>query len=469
MCSENKINNAATDLKVSFPKELFGLKKMKFVPEGFLAKKGDSILLKAFYIDENPITYFDFELYVKNGGTPNAYWNYDSYHQDYQPVTGINWYHVVDYCNWRSKVEGLDTTYVFTNTLDTWGYPKWELDSTANGYRLPTSVEFQYAAHGGKNTLYPWGNEFDDNLANYDNERGLWKDKWWRLASMKELKPNDYGLYNMSGNIWHFCNDNRDSNTKVLKGGSWGSIAPKYLECSSQSHTAPSNYNYDIGFRCVRNAVSEIDSTAKLNFNITHKFYKYTTSHYEKPPVTNFYDTVFQKRLGKFIADYYPNCLYFQEAIDQQPIITPEEMAMTLIRACEKYKVNPLFLVGIMASESGFASCSFPRWYNNPMAYHWQNRLMSKGLPKYDADVHENRKYKNLQIAFEHFCRGIRHPRYIQASKKDLDTFHLIYVGYRADEWMYTLSRIYKDVAGIRIEPKYPTAGVGKYIYTNWQ
>jgi hypothetical protein len=121
-----------------------------------------------------------------------------------------------------------------------------------------------------------------------------------------------------------------------------------------------------------------------------------------------------------------------------------------------------------MASESGFASCSFPRWFNNPMAYHWQNVLMEKGAPQYAGDKTVNIKYKTLQRGFEYFAKGIHRPVYIRAAKTNLDNFHLRYVGYRADEWMYTLSRLYKDVLGVRFEPNFPEKNAGALIFTDW-
>ena len=55
-----------------------------------------------------------------------------------------------------------------------------------------------------------------------------------------------------------------------------------------------------------------------------------------------------------------------------------------------------------------------------------------------------------------------------KAAKKNLDSFHMIYVGYRADEWMNTLARVYRDVAGIRFEATIPATDAGTYIYADW-
>ena len=72
-----------------------GLKPLRLVhyPDSSLAD---------LWMDETPVTYTDFEIYVRAGGMKNAYWYYDSYHKPDQPVTGISWHHAVDYCNWRS-------------------------------------------------------------------------------------------------------------------------------------------------------------------------------------------------------------------------------------------------------------------------------------------------------------------------------------------------------------------------------
>ncbi|GAI04555.1 unnamed protein product, partial [marine sediment metagenome] len=144
------------------PKTLQEIKKMVLVPSG------------AFYMDETPVTYADFQKYINAEGTKPKYWDYETYNQPEHPVTGINWYHAIDYCNWRSKIEGLSPVYKLTDKLDAWGYSLWELDDSANGYRLPTEAEFEYAARGDlEQKQFPWGDEFNSSLANYDDERGV--------------------------------------------------------------------------------------------------------------------------------------------------------------------------------------------------------------------------------------------------------------------------------------------------------
>ena len=111
-----------------------GLKKMVLIPSADEQP--------AFYVDVDPVTYRDFKVYVEAGGTIGAYWDEASYNIDDQPVTGINWYHAIDYCNWRSKKEGFTPAYAVTTKLDSWGYPGWTLNPEANGYRLPSEAQF---------------------------------------------------------------------------------------------------------------------------------------------------------------------------------------------------------------------------------------------------------------------------------------------------------------------------------------
>lgn len=490
---QGKTSAGIQPIEYQAPKEYYGLKKMIKISSGSFVmgsgKDTHTVFISSFYIDECPVTYPDFEQYVKEGGSVAKYWYYETYHQPEHPVSGVSWYHAADFCNWRSKKEGLTPAYKKTGQLDTWGYPVYEWDSAANGYRLPTEAEWEYAARGGLSQKnYPWGDDFKDEYANYDNEKGFKIGKWWRLATVKSQKQNGYGLYNMSGNVWQWCNDWYDENyykhspkynprgpktgrTKVMRGGSWGSPSAKFLTVHYRSYNAPSNYNYEIGFRCVRPIRENIPpekNKVKLIDKVNHDFYTYETSHYENPKPLDCYSDAFVERLTMYIQDFYPNCLYFHEPIDGQKVITPREMAALIVKVTKKYKIHPLFLTGIMASESGFASCSFPRWFNNPMAYHWQNVLMEKGAPQYAGDNKVNIKYKTLERGFENFAKGIHRPVYIRAARTNLDNFHLRYVGYRADEWMYTLSRLYKDVLGVRFEPEYPKKNAGALIFTDW-
>ncbi len=469
---------------------------MKFIPGGNFLMGSKSaafpdenpvhrVAISPFYMDETPVTYADFKKYAEGGGVRSRYWEYETYNMPDNPVTGVSWYHAIDYCNWRSEIEGFTPAYVKTSARDGWGYPSWRRDAAAAGYRLPTEAEFEYAARGGlEQKQFPWGDTFDSRFANYDDERGSMTGAWWRLAKVKDAPLNDYGLYGMSGNIWHWTDDwyettsyadqpgdnpsgPQSGSVKALRGGSWGSIDPQYLRVAKRSWSAPDNYNYDIGFRCVRPATAA--SLLALKRTNAYAFYRYPSESKEQPLALDPYGEAFAERLGKFIREHYPNSIYFETEIDEQKVLAPKEMAALIVKVAKEYKVHPLFLTGIIAAESGFGCCSFPRWYNNPMAYHWQNALMKSGPPLYDADASRNRKYKNLEAGFKEFAKGIRRDVYFISAQKDLNAFHFVYVGYPAEEWMHTIAKVYRDVLGIRFESHFPETNAGRHIYTDWE
>lgn len=496
--SEYTSNEITKKHEKNLPKRIHGTKTMVKIPSGsFIMGDNDSafpdaqpehrVEINTFYIDKTPVTYADFKKYVDDGGRRSHYWKYDTYNQSNQPVTGVSWYHAVDYCNWRSERAGLEPAYKRTERLDAWNYPLWKFTPSANGYRLPTEAEFEYGARGGRaQKKFPWGDEFDPSRANYDNEQGKKTGDWWRLIGVKETPPNEYGLYGMSGNVWQWTNDwydpqyytsssrnnpkgPRSGRTKVVRGGSWGSVSPNHLQVSKRSFMAPNNYNYDVGFRCVRPAssVSKDIAAQFATTTVDRSFYTYTTATHDSPLDIAPYSQKIIDRLAQFIHDYYPRSIYFQTKIDQQEVITPEKMASLIVEVSQEYSIHPLFLTGVMAAESGLGCCSFPRWYNNPMAYDWQNRRMKNGPPIYGVDRSRNRKYKDLRSAFKKFASGIDRDIYRKAAKRGLDAFHRAYVGYQAEEWMYTVSKVYKDVLGIELVAHKPARNVGKYIYLN--
>ena len=114
------------------------------------------------------------------------------------PVTHVSWYDCIRFCNELSKMDGKEPCYTIKGEAVTW---KWDAD----GYRLPTEAEWEAAAHGGQNFKYAGSNDIDEVAWYYDNSDN-------RVHPVGQLKPNGYGLYDMSGNVseWVYDTYTRD-------------------------------------------------------------------------------------------------------------------------------------------------------------------------------------------------------------------------------------------------------------------
>jgi len=172
---------------------------------------------------------------------------------DTLPVDSVSWYDAVEYCNRRSQLEGLTPAYTIEGKNVTW-------DKAANGYRLPTEAEWEYAARGGslsKGYEYAGSNN-PDEVAWYGNNSGS------STHPVGTKAPNELGLYDMSGNVWEWCWDSwtdavqadpppgaSSGSFRVLRGGSWDCHA-RYRRLALRVGGNPVYRFYDVGFRVVR-------------------------------------------------------------------------------------------------------------------------------------------------------------------------------------------------------------------------
>jgi formylglycine-generating enzyme required for sulfatase activity len=212
------------------------------------------------------------------------------------PVVMVTWYGAAGYCNWRSEQEGRELGYDLST---------WNCDFSKKGYRLATEAEWEYAARGGLvGRRFPWGDEIYHTQANYDSQasysydkgptRGyhpLWNDgvppytapvgffdgtmkykteyQWPGSATSYQTTSgaNNYGLYDMAGNVWEWSNDWYSSTyysssptnnptgpttatSRVFRGGAW-SLNANYCRVADRNSGNPTTRGHDVGFRLV--------------------------------------------------------------------------------------------------------------------------------------------------------------------------------------------------------------------------
>jgi len=177
------------------------------------------------------------------------------------PVRHVNWYDVAKWCNAKSERDNLNPVYLNGGVIYRMGNSYAEPDPSANGYRLPTEVEWEWAARGGtisQNYIYVGSNDlnsvgwYHENSVGaplpLSNGRGTWP------VGMKQ--PNELGLYDMSGNVVEWCFDSVNGNgeNRRFRGGSWGWTAEYCTVGSRYWFFGTINRASDVGFRLARNA-----------------------------------------------------------------------------------------------------------------------------------------------------------------------------------------------------------------------
>ena len=230
------------------------------------AKKGGKI--KDFMKNEILNVYPDTAVWVKDF---NYSYN-DPMHQDYfhhqsygdYPVVGVSWEQANAFCNWRTRKKN-DYLKSRKNRI------------TVPDFRLPTEAEWEYAARGGLEfATYPWGSGGTQSdrgcfLANFKPVRGNYAaDGALYTMEAKSYTANDYGLYNMAGNVSEWTNtaynlssyyiastmnpnvENKKNKRKIIRGGSWKDVA-YFLEVGSRDYEYADTARSYIGFRTVQN------------------------------------------------------------------------------------------------------------------------------------------------------------------------------------------------------------------------
>ncbi len=235
-------------------------------PQGM---KDRSVYIRKEVINVYPDTLcwiHDFTYSFNDPMTKSYFWHpiYDNY-----PVVGVSWKQATAFCIWR------------TNLMNS--YLEEEETPYVNDFRLPTEAEWEWAARGGMQlSPYPWGGPYIRNsngcfLGNYKPLRGNYIDDGGaQTVVVGHYSPNDFGLYDMSGNVAEWCSDafeesaysfthdlnpayqyNASENDpplmkrKVLRGGSWKDFG-YYMQVNARSYEYQDTGKSYVGFRCVQ-------------------------------------------------------------------------------------------------------------------------------------------------------------------------------------------------------------------------
>ena len=167
------------------------------------------------------------------------------------PVETVSWFDAVKFANALSKKEGLRAAYRISGKTVRW-------DKSANGYRLPTEAEWEYAARGGQSHLYSGSSTLNAVGWSYENSGH-------KTRKVAGKRANAWGLYDMSGNVYEWCWDwygkYRGSGTnpigaqsgdkRVLRGGSWNET-PAYARVTDRDWDTPDLCGSILGLRLVR-------------------------------------------------------------------------------------------------------------------------------------------------------------------------------------------------------------------------
>ena len=254
---------------------ILSVPEMVLIPSGNFQRGSSTVTLTGFNMSKYQVTQEQYQAVM--GSNPSYFSSSPATGevQGRRPVERVSWYDAIVFCNRLSILEGLSPAYSINGSTnpEVWGAVPTSSNSTWNavtivsgstGYRLPTEAQWEYACRAGTTTDYYWGNQTD--AATVGQYAWYWNNSNSRTHEVGKKLPNNFGLYDMSGNVWEWCwdwyasypsGDQTDpvgassGSYRVVRGGGWNYYVID-LQSALRNDNDPYNRGNYLGFRVLR-------------------------------------------------------------------------------------------------------------------------------------------------------------------------------------------------------------------------